>query len=139
MHRPTFLKFLLVGGSGVVVNLGAFSALIALGMNKFVASPLAIELSIISNFLLNNYWTFRHRRTGVSLHVRGLKFNVVSLVALAVSYTTFVALSLRFPTLPAQISQLAGIVPATLANYALNALWTFRHVERDAPTPPRPV
>jgi dolichol-phosphate mannosyltransferase len=139
VHQPTFLKFLIVGGSGVVVNLGAFSALVALGLNKFIASPIAIEVSIVSNFILNNYWTFRHRETGTSLRVRGLKFNVVSVVALALSYATFVVLSLRFPTLPAQISQLAGIVPATLANYALNALWTFKDVEGDAPTPPRPV
>lgn len=133
MHRPTFLKFLVVGGSGVVVNLGAFSAFVALGMNKFVASPIAIELSILSNFILNNFWTFRHRQTGTSLRVRGLKFNVVSVVALAVSYATFVALSLRFPALPAQLSQLAGIVPATAANYALNTLWTFRNRVQTTP------
>jgi len=129
VHGPTFLKFLLVGGSGVVVNLGAFSVLIALGLNKFVASPVAIELSIVWNFLLNNAWTFRDRRTAGRFHVKGLKFNAVSLVALAVSYTTFVALSFRFPSFPAQLSQLAGIVPATLANYALNTIWTFKRVK----------
>lgn len=40
-----FLKFALVGASGVVVNLGAFVALLVLGMNKFIASPIAIRLS----------------------------------------------------------------------------------------------
>lgn len=57
----TFIKFALTGLSGVFVNLGSFQFLLNLGVHKLLASPVAIELSIISNFLLNNYWTFRDR------------------------------------------------------------------------------
>ena len=51
----TFIKFALTGLSGVFVNLGSFQFLLNLGVHKLLASPVAIELSIISNFLLNNY------------------------------------------------------------------------------------
>jgi len=34
-----------------------------MGLNKFIASPLAIELAIVNNFLFNNYWTFRARNS----------------------------------------------------------------------------
>ena len=65
----TFLKFSLVGLSGVLVNLGSFQLLLGLGIHKYLASPIAIELSIISNFLLNNYWTFADRAmTGPPAH-----------------------------------------------------------------------
>lgn len=125
----TFIKFAIVGASGVLVNLGFFTLFLMAGMNKYIASPIAIELSIVSNFLLNNYWTFRWRKTIDRTRIRGLKFNLVSILALGVSYGTFVALSLTFPDTAPHIFQLIGIVPATLINYLLNSYWTFKHVE----------
>jgi len=127
----TFLKFAVVGGSGVVVNLGFFTLLLSMGVNKYLASPIAIEISIITNFLLNNYWTFSSRNIKDRIRVRGLKFNAVSLVSLGVSYSTFIALSMFFPQFPPQVHQLAGIIPATLVNYFLNSYWTFRHHEEE--------
>ncbi|MFM8332408.1 MAG: GtrA family protein, partial [Candidatus Methylumidiphilus sp.] len=125
----TFLKFLVVGASGVIVNLGFFTLLLAFELNKFIASPIAIELSILSNFLLNNFWTFRWRNTKDRIRIKGLKFNAISLLSLSLSYSTFVALSLAFPAVPPQVHQFIGIMPATLVNYFLNSYWTFKHVE----------
>lgn len=122
----TFIRFAVVGASGTVVNLAVFSLLLKGGVNKFVASPLAIETSIVWNFLLNNYWTFKHRRTRDHATIKGLKFNVVSLVSLVVSFSTFVALTVVLPRLSPQLAQLVGIVPAVLVNYFLNSYWTFR-------------
>lgn len=127
----TFIKFGLVGLSGVIVNLGVFSLLMHFGTNKFLASPIAIEASVISNFFLNNYWTFRWRKNHDRVRVKGLKFNIVSLLALGVSYSTFVALSMTYPDVAPQIHQVIGIIPATLVNYFLNSYWTFKH----APAP----
>jgi dolichol-phosphate mannosyltransferase len=134
----TFVKFAIVGASGVAVNLGLFTLLLAAGLNRFVASPLAIEASIVSNFLLNNYWTFRWRNAQGALALRGLKFNAVSLLSLAVSYGTFVGLSLLYPGQPPQLHQLVGIAPATLVNYFLNSYWTFAPPRRPNPRP-RPL
>jgi dolichol-phosphate mannosyltransferase len=125
----TFIKFAIVGTSGVLVNLGFFTLFLMLEMNKYIASPIAIELSIIWNFLLNNYWTFRWRKTSSRTRIRGLKFNLVSILALGLSYGTFVILSIAFPDIMPQIHQLIGIVPATLVNYFLNTYWTFRHTD----------
>jgi len=125
-RSKTFLKFGIVGVSGIAVNLAAFTVLLGLGMNKYLASPLAIEASIITNFLLNNYWTFSARDMNDKVHIRGLKFNVVSFVALAVSYSTFIILSTIDPAGIPQVHQAIGIVPATLINYFLNSYWTFK-------------
>lgn len=121
----TLIKLLIVGATGAVVNLGCFSLLLAAGMNKYLASPVAIELSILANFIFNNYWTFRRRRSGHSLAIKGLKFNSISFLSLALSYSAFIALSAVFPETPPQIHQLIAIVPATLVNYFLNSYWTF--------------
>ena len=125
----TFIKFGVVGATGVIVNLGFFTLLLGMGLNKFLASPIAIEVSIVTNFLLNNFWTFRERETRDRVHIKGLKFNAVSLLSLGVSYATFVAFSSAFPTMPPQIPQFVGILPATLVNYFLNSYWTFRETE----------
>jgi dolichol-phosphate mannosyltransferase len=60
------------------------------------------------------------------IHIRGLKFNIISLAALGVSYTTFLILSVVNPTGIPQVHQAIGIVPATLINYFLNSYWTFK-------------
>jgi dolichol-phosphate mannosyltransferase len=122
----TFIKFCIVGATGVGVNLAAFSALLAWGSNPYVASPLAVEVSILWNFLLNNAWTFRYRPKAEHIGVRGLKFNVISLASLAVTFGTFVTLSKLFPQLPLLVDQLAAILPTTAINYFLNSYWTFK-------------
>ena len=129
-HR-TFIKFCVTGLSGVFVNLGAFQLLTELGVHRYLASPIAIELSIISNFLINNHWTFGDRDLAGAKRIRGLKFNVVSLLSLAVSYGTFLMLSLVLPRVAPVWLQGLAIVPAVLVNYFLNSYWTFRDARRD--------
>jgi len=130
----TFIKFCIVGATGVGVNLAAFAALLAWGSNPYVASPLAVEVSILWNFLLNNAWTFRYRPKAEHIGVRGLKFNVISLASLAVTFGTFVTLSKLLPQLPLLVDQLAAILPTTAINYFLNSYWTFKsHVPAKKP------
>jgi len=121
----TFAKFCTVGLSGVGVNLGIFSLLHAMGLSKYVASPLAIEASILWNFTLNHKWTFSERQTQRRTAIKGLQFNLVSLVALAISFGTFVVLSKLFPEGSPHLFQVLGIIPATAVNYFLNSYWTF--------------
>lgn len=122
----TFLKFAIVGATGVVVNLGCLTFLMSSGMNKFLASPLAVEVAILSNFLLNNVWTFRWRRTQDGWRMKGLKYNLVSILALGVSFSSFVLISLVAPDLAPQWAQALSIAPTTLVNYFLNSTWTFK-------------
>jgi len=131
----TFIRFALVGASGTLVNLGVFTAALHGGLNKYVASAAAIEVSIVWNFFLNNYWTFKERKTRDRTRIKGLKYNLVSLATLGVSFATFSAMSLWVPRVPLQLDQLAGIIPAVLVNYFLNSYWTFRsHADVAAPT-----
>lgn len=124
-NSKTFIKFSIVGASGVIVNLGIFTILMNSGLNKFIASPVSVEISIISNFFFNNFWTFANRNTEERLHLKGFKFNVVSLFSLGVSYSTFLSLSLLFPNVIPQIHQIFAIIPAAVINYFLNVYWTF--------------
>ncbi len=129
----TFAKFCVVGLSGVGVNLGIFSFLHAMDISKYVASPVAIEASILWNFAWNHKWTFAQRQNQRRTTIKGLQFNLVSIVALAISFGTFVLLSTLFPDGSPHLFQVLGIIPATGINYFLNSYWTF--VERNKIAP----
>ncbi|QID18304.1 glycosyltransferase family 2 protein [Nitrogeniibacter mangrovi] len=120
-----FIRFALVGASGVAVNLGTFSALLALGWQAWLASAAAVETAIITNFLAHNVWTFEARRPAGRLRDRGMRFNLVSLLSLGLSTLVFVLMSKTFRHLAPQWWQLSGIVPAWWLNFRLNSAWTF--------------
>ena len=132
-----FLKYGLTGSVGALVNLGSFQLLLELGAHKFLASPIAIEISIVSNFLMHNYWTFADRNMTGRKRVRGLKYNVVSLATLTLSYATFVGLSLFFPRASPVLLQACGILPSAMLNYFINSCWTFREMSPRTPAAAR--
>lgn len=84
-HR--IFKFLMVGGIGTLVQLVTlqlFRAIVPefdwLFLTGFVlATFLSIEVAILSNFILNNVWTFADRKiTLVQAPLKFLQFNVTS-------------------------------------------------------------
>jgi putative flippase GtrA len=87
-----FVMFCCVGSSGVLVNLGAlafFADILSVQVN--IASALAIWISINTNFVINELWTFRDRRFGRAGFVkRWAKFHLISIIGAAVQWTVFV-------------------------------------------------
>ena len=84
-----FIKFAIVGGSGIIVNMGLFFFLTRfIDIRIEFASPVAIEISILSNFLLNNIWTFRKRETTVPFFSRMVRYHLVTGLAGIVNYLT---------------------------------------------------
>ncbi len=118
-----FVKFCLVGGSGVIVNMAVVYLLHErLGLALLLASPVAVEASILSNFFLNNHWTFRTP----DVEVRRLaKFNLVSLGGMAIT-TGILTLLVTYVGLHWVFANLIAIGAATVWNFALNFLWTWR-------------
>jgi len=79
-QNEKLFKVLLVGGLGSVVQL-IFYNLFRLRMNLTWSQNLSIETAIISNFILNNIWTFKEK--GWSL-ARFIKFNLSSFGSLII-------------------------------------------------------
>jgi dolichol-phosphate mannosyltransferase len=121
-----FLKFCIVGLSGVGVNLGALWLLKEkAGLYDVLASAIAIEISIITNFLFNNYFTFSDRRKTGSFILRLLQFNLVSLAGAGINLGLF-TLFTHTVHIYYLLAQIIGIAVATLWNYFLNTIWTWR-------------
>lgn len=76
----TFVKFCLVGLSGVVVNEAIFWALsVRLGVYYLLSGALSAESAIVNNFIWNDSWTFREKagdRSARARLSRFLRFNV---------------------------------------------------------------
>ena len=117
-----FVKFCLVGGSGVALNTAVLYGLTeSAQMSLAIASPLAVEVAILNNFYWNNAWTFRAR--GVELG-RLVKFNLVSLVGMAITTGVLLALVNNFD-IHYLIANLFGIGVAMVWNFLINFFWTW--------------
>lgn len=117
-----FVKFSLVGGSGVVVNSALLFALHEwLSVRLLIASPIAVEAAILNNFFWNNLWTFR--AGGTSLR-RLAKFNLVSLVGMAITTGILYFLAEHYG-LHYLLANLIAIGVATFWNFTLNLFWTW--------------
>ncbi len=122
------LKFCAVGLSGVIVNQGLLWLLTEFGgLQYYISALFAIEASIISNFVLNDYFTFADRRTGrgKSFVVRLLKFNVTCLAGAGIQYGLLLLFTSVFG-IHYLISNLIAIAVAFLWNYFMSSWWTWK-------------
>ena len=87
--------FAAVGASGIVVNMVVLAALVEWFKVPLVgASFLAIECAIISNFLINDAWTFGdHESTNGKLH-RLFSFNAVAIGGMLINVVVLALLSM---------------------------------------------
>lgn len=124
----TFARFGLVGVSGIIVNYGLFS-LFRWGFQipYLVAAGLAIEISIITNFLLNNFWTWRHRgRLSLgTLLKRVPQYHLVAGIAAFGGNWLVLFILADLAGLPVDPSYFIGIGVGMFINYFLNDRWTF--------------
>lgn len=115
------LKFAVVGGTGVIINTSVLYVLWRwAGLPLVAASVLAAELAAISNYLLNDTWTFAVRSPSLR---RFAKFNTASLAGLALNVLSvwlFTRLGLYFLA-----ADLIGIAAGFAANYALSVGWVW--------------
>ena len=126
-----FWKFALVGASGVLVNMLALITLVEyFGANPTVAWMVAVGLSVLSNFLLNNAFTWRDVRHSSRIHflLRGALAYPVAILALGANFAVYYPLikyvSPDFPYYV--IAAFLGIIAGTSANFILSSRFVFR-------------
>ena len=123
-----FIKFCVVGLSGVGVNMGLLWLLTEYaGLQYLFSAAIAIETSIITNFLLNNFFTFKGRsEPGTRPFFRRLlKFNLVSLVGLGINLG-LLSLFTEVFGIYYLVSNIIAIIIVTMWNYLMNTWWTWQ-------------
>ncbi len=85
LTKGSFVKFLVVGTIGFFINTIILELFVRARFHPAVGSAIGAETSIISNFFLNNTWTFHSRSIERSQQiVKLLQFNGTSLGALLI-------------------------------------------------------
>jgi len=78
-------KFAVVGTIGFIINTVILEFVVRAGFHPALGSAFGAECAIVSNFLLNNAWTFGDRKvTGRQMIPKFLQFNLTSLGALCI-------------------------------------------------------
>lgn len=108
LMQMRLLKFVIVGGIGFLVNFVFYRLFVALGLwdtlrmalpdqgagntffsNESLAVILGAEMAIISNYTLNNLWTFKDRQISGAKHIaKFLQFNLGSVGSVVIQYVT---------------------------------------------------
>lgn len=108
-ENERFIKVCLVGGVGLIIQLTIFNILRLLIANPFktinlqmlnikfpliipVHTLIAVEIAIVSNFLINNYWTFVKDRANslLELIVKFIPFNLTSTGSIVIQWVVLV-------------------------------------------------
>jgi putative flippase GtrA len=126
-----FVKFAVVGGTGTLVNLAVFQLLVftyeratggSAGLFNQIAVGIAFCVAVTSNFLLNRFWTFRHRGRFIRNFGR---FFLVSLVGLGLNELLFTLLH-NVAGVHRLFSLLLAILIVTPFNFVGSKWWAFR-------------
>lgn len=127
-----FIRFALVGLSGVVVDMAALFFLSdphSLGFGLTRSKVAAAELAIVNNFLWNDVWTFRdlvgHQKGARFKLRRFIKFNIICGIGLTLNV---VLLNLQFNLLHVNryLANLIAIAIVTVWNYWFNLKLSWR-------------
>ncbi|MCX6272443.1 MAG: GtrA family protein [Bacteroidetes bacterium] len=118
-----FIKFGLVGASGLVVDFG-FTALCkeVIKIQKYISNTIGFTLAATSNYFLNRVWTFRSTNPEIALEYT--EFLVISLIGLIIN-TFILYMLVSKAKLNFYLSKVAAIGVVTIWNFFVNAFYTF--------------
>ncbi|MFP4099538.1 glycosyltransferase [Coleofasciculus sp.] len=129
-HIGRFIRFGLVGFSGVFVDMAVFYLLrehVELGLTR--SAILSAEVAILNNFLWNDLWTFgdisRHQQGWRKRFKRFLKFNVICLVGLILN-VLLVNLLFNVFGINEYVAKLIAIAAVTVWNFWINLKLSWR-------------
>jgi putative flippase GtrA len=120
-------RFVAVGAFTAGVQMVLLWAFVDVGrLNYLVGAVIAIEITIVLSYVLNNAWTFRrYRNTGtVDFLVGLLKTNVIRGSAIPIQVGVLFAL-VEWRALPYLLANAFAILVSGLYRYVLDARWTW--------------
>jgi putative flippase GtrA len=143
-ERTRFLKFMVVGAIGAVVDFGIMNLLSKLfGMSLVFAGTISFISAIVSNFIWNRYWTYPDSRSR-PISSQLLMFFMVNVAGLAIRLpilhfleppmrSLFERLSLNIFTpgfMGKNFTLAVAVGVVMLWNFFINRYWTYNDVDK---------
>jgi dolichol-phosphate mannosyltransferase len=118
------VRFVTVGASGYVVNLGVFALCVhLLSIDYKIAGVIAWIVSVVNNFWLNRHWTFDAKHEHPMF--QGVRFFAVSLVAFGFTELVLILL-VEGPGVSKVVAEGIAVAAATPLSFLGQKLWSFR-------------
>lgn len=118
-----FIKFCVVGGSGVVVDFSITYALKEwLKLNKYIANSVGFICAATSNYVLNRIWTFQSNDPQIARQY--LIFIGIASIGLIINNATIYILNDKLH-LNFYFSKLLAIGAVTMWNFLMNYFFNF--------------
>jgi putative flippase GtrA len=116
------LRYLIIGGMGYVLAVGAYAVLLAIDTPPYAAVIAVFVLNGMFNFLAMRAWAFP--ASGRRVHSEVARFCAVAGASLVINYSSFAVLY-SVLGVPALIAQALAIIIAAPAGFLANRRWSF--------------
>lgn len=144
-ERTRFLRFVVVGTFGAVVDFSTFNLLNGvMHVPAVLAQAVSFTIAVISNFTWNRLWTYPDSRTK-TMSRQLIQFFVVNVIGLAIRTPIFSGFEIPlrnfftyvFPPIPFltpvflghNLSLAIAVVVVMMWNFFVNRYWTYNDVE----------
>lgn len=118
-----FLKFGVVGFSGVIIDYGiTFLLKEVLKIHKYLANSLGFICAATSNYFLNRIWTFKSHDPEILIQYT--KFIVISIIGLGINNLVIFFLNDK-KNMNFYLAKLFAIGVVTVWNFFMNYIYTF--------------
>lgn len=139
-----FLRFATVGAIGAVIDFAVFNLLTNLtAISAVAASVISFTLAVVSNFMLNRYWTYPDSRSK-KIQTQVLQFVIISIIGLLIRTPLFAVLEgvytrwaqawlpdffLTPISLGHNLALATAILVVMIWNFIANRFWTYNDVK----------
>ena len=118
-----FLKFAMVGSSGLIIDFGTTYLLKEkVKVNKFIANAVGFSLAASNNYLWNRIWTFQSHNPEILFEYSS--FILVSVIGLGIN-TTVLWLLTRKSKRNFYLAKVFATIVTIIWNFSANFLFTF--------------
>lgn len=118
-----FLKFCVVGFSGMVVDFGTtWLCKEMFGWNKYLSNSLGFILAATNNYFWNRLWTFQSTNTNIPVEYG--KFFLISVIGLGINNLVVFLLHGKLK-LNFYLAKIFAIGVVTIWNFTMNYFFTF--------------
>lgn len=139
-----FIKFMIVGGIGAVVDFGVLNLLAhAFDVDLRIAGTISFAMAVTSNFLWNRYWTYPESQSFPAIP-QYIQFFIINAMALVIRLPILTLLPMPIRSLLESGLHLApntaevlgnnaalalAVAIAMFWNFFINRLVTYRHIK----------
>ena len=118
-----FIKFCLVGFSGIFVDFGiTYIGKEVLKIQKYYANAIGFTTAATTNYFLNRVWTFQSNNPHVVMEFS--RFFIIALIGLGINSAIIWLMNGKFKV-NFYLSKLVGTIIVTGWNFLINAYFTF--------------